>query len=282
MNKIEFVLIAILINALTVNSKVFYLFCGFLFTPYASERLDELRQIIYIYYINHVRIPKLRKIVDSLKIFDYQQKGAKKISFVGEFWKNVAFQVIVLLSIYSIYEIIDNEESESDVIGSTADANDRSDDPQPFLPITEHIPYDGAVIKLPNGAAQFYAMMNNRRSVRAFSTRPVDYAIIEMCIQAAGTAPSGAHTEPWTFCIVEDSSIKLAIRDIIENEEYANYTHRMSRQWTADLTPLQTNHEKPYLTDAPYLILVFKQIYGMSHSMTPLFVILYIHDYIRQ
>lgn len=171
---------------------------------------------------------------------------------------------------------IENDESESEVIGSPSDPIDRSDDPQPFLPISEHVPYAGATVTMPDGATQFYAMMNNRRSVRAFSTRPVDYAIIEKCVLAAGTSPSGAHTEPWTFCVIESASIKSAIRDIIEKEEYENYMHRMSRQWTADLTPLKTNHEKSYLTDAPYLILVFKQVYGTyvecDISMTSMYV----------
>lgn len=152
------------------------------------------------------------------------------------------------------------------MIGSAADASDRADDPQPFLPVSEPVPYAGATIQLPQGAEQFYNLANDRRSVRAFSTRSVAYEVIAKCVHAAGTSPSGAHTEPWTFCVVQSASIKSAIRDIIENEEYENYTHRMSRQWTADLTPLRTNHEKPYLTDAPYLVLVFKQVYGMTLS----------------
>lgn len=142
---------------------------------------------------------------------------------------------------------------------------------------------------LPGGANQFYALVNDRRSVRNFSKKPVDYEIIRKCIQAAGknlriynrlchsipglmnwwificnigTSPSGAHTEPWTFCVIENIEIKTAIRDIIEREEYENYTHRMSRQWTADLQPLKTDYRKEYLSDAPYLILIFKQIYG--------------------
>lgn len=79
---------------------------------------------------------------------------------------------------------------------------------------------------------------------------------------AAGTGPSGAHTEPWTFCLIESADVKEQIREIIEAEELLNYTQRMSRQWTTDLQPLKTNHIKEYLTDAPYLILVFKQTYG--------------------
>lgn len=80
-----------------------------------------------------------------------------------------------------------------------------------------------------------------------------------MCV---GTSPSGAHTEPWTFCIIQDGQIKQDIREIIEAEEFTNYTQRMSKQWTTDLRPLKTDFVKEYLTDAPYLIIIFKQAYG--------------------
>lgn len=107
--------------------------------------------------------------------------------------------------------------------------------------------------------------MNDRRSVRSYRREPIPpIDIIENCIRAAGTSPSGAHTEPWTFCVITDMEIKQSIRDIIESEEELNYAQRMHKQWTTDLRPLKTNHIKPYLTDAPYLILVFKQTYGVT------------------
>lgn len=81
-----------------------------------------------------------------------------------------------------------------------------------------------------------------------------------------GTSPSGAHTEPWTFCVIQDAQIKHEIRNIVEAEEYLNYNQRMSRQWTTDLKPLKTDFIKEYLTDAPYLIIVFKQVYGKVTS----------------
>lgn len=89
-----------------------------------------------------------------------------------------------------------------------------------------------------------------------------------------GTSPSGAHTEPWSFCVIKDEQMKQNIRDVIETEEYFNYTQRMSRQWTTDLRPLKTNHIKEYLTDAPYLILVFKQIYGRSNTVFLLIIMI--------
>jgi len=78
-----------------------------------------------------------------------------------------------------------------------------------------------------------------------------------------GTAPSGAHTEPWTFIAISDPTTKSNIRDIVEQEEKINYKKRMGIKWTTDLSPLRTNWIKEYLTTAPYLILVFKQTYGI-------------------
>ncbi|XP_035787613.1 iodotyrosine deiodinase 1-like [Anopheles albimanus] len=136
----------------------------------------------------------------------------------------------------------------------------------PALEEKPRVPYSGATVTLDKdpfeAADKFYAIVNDRRSVRKFSQRPVEREIVERCIQAAGTGPSGAHTEPWTFCLVSDRSIKESIREIIEAEELVNYTQRMAKQWVTDLRPIQTNHIKEYLTEAPHLILVFKQTYG--------------------
>lgn len=96
-----------------------------------------------------------------------------------------------------------------------------------------------------------------------FSDRPVDFNVIQQCVHTAATGPSGAHTEPWTFCVVSDPGIKEKIRELVEDEEYQNYVQRMSRRWVTDLQPLKTNFVKEYLTVAPYLVLVFKQTYGM-------------------
>jgi iodotyrosine deiodinase len=87
-------------------------------------------------------------------------------------------------------------------------------------------------------------------------------------IKTAGTAPSGAHTEPWTFVVISDKDVKQSVRQLIEDEEEINYTKRMGNQWTTDLRPFKTNWNKPYLTDAPYIILVFKQVYGFNPDGT--------------
>ena len=81
-----------------------------------------------------------------------------------------------------------------------------------------------------------------------------------------GTSPSGAHTEPWTFVVIKDKSLKKQIRSIVEEEEYLNYTKRMGDQWVKDLEFTKTTWAKPYLDSAPYLILVFKQVYGIQED----------------
>ncbi|KAL0274227.1 UNVERIFIED_CONTAM: hypothetical protein PYX00_006698 [Menopon gallinae] len=117
-------------------------------------------------------------------------------------------------------------------------------------------------------AKGFYLYMNDRRTIRSFSKESFPPEIIHYIVRTAGTAPSGAHTEPWTYVVVSDPEIKLKIREIIEEEERINYTRRMGDQWTTDLKPLRTNWVKEYLTDAPYLILVFKQMYSFKDDGT--------------
>ncbi|XP_037092769.1 iodotyrosine deiodinase 1-like [Pollicipes pollicipes] len=113
---------------------------------------------------------------------------------------------------------------------------------------------------------QFYKQMNGRRSVRAFSRAPVPRQAVESAIRAAGTAPSGAHTEPWTFVLVESPEVKAAVRRIVEDEEEVNYRKRMGQKWVDDLAPLGTTWLKEYLTDAPFLILVFRHAYGVDEQ----------------
>ncbi|KAH8259221.1 hypothetical protein KR026_000799 [Drosophila bipectinata] len=142
---------------------------------------------------------------------------------------------------------------------------EETDELHPALEEKPHVPFVAGLNLNPNGAERFYKLVQGRRSIRSFSSHPKpDLSIIEDCIRAAGTAPSGAHTEPWTFCVVEDSGVKEAIREIVEQEELMNYSQRMHPQWVTDLRPLQTNHIKEYLTLAPYLILIFKQTYSLT------------------
>ena len=110
---------------------------------------------------------------------------------------------------------------------------------------------------------QFYQWMNKRRTVRDFSSRPMPREIIENLILTASTAPSGAHKQPWTFCIVSDPGLKSKIRVEAEKEEFESYNGRMSEEWLQDLRPLQTDWKKPFLEIAPYLIIVFKKVYDV-------------------
>ena len=110
----------------------------------------------------------------------------------------------------------------------------------------------------------FYNQMNKRRSVRFFSRDPIPEGVLENVVSVAGTAPSGAHCEPWTFVVVRDSKIKAQIREIVEQEEYTNYDRRMGDRWVQDLKFVQTDHVKPYLEDAPAIILVMKQQYHVD------------------
>ena len=112
----------------------------------------------------------------------------------------------------------------------------------------------------------FLEKMKTRRSVRQFSSDEVPMDAVVNCIAAAGTAPSGAHKQPWTFCLVTDPEIRKRIRVAAEEEEYKNYNGRMSQEWIKDLAPFGTNEIKPFIENAPGLIVVFKHSYGTGQS----------------
>ena len=107
----------------------------------------------------------------------------------------------------------------------------------------------------------FFEWINTRRSVREFSDQKVSKAVIENIIKSASTAPSGAHKQPWTFCVIENPEIKKQIRIAAEQEEYESYESRMSSEWIDDLKPLGTDWHKPFLETAPYLIVIFRRIF---------------------
>ncbi len=111
--------------------------------------------------------------------------------------------------------------------------------------------------------SDYYAYMEQRRSLREFSDRPVPKSVIEEIIMTASTAPSGAHKQPWTFCAVADPAIKSEIRKAAEEEEYTNYHGRMSDEWLDDLKAFGTDWNKPFLEIAPWLIIVFKKAYDL-------------------
>ena len=109
---------------------------------------------------------------------------------------------------------------------------------------------------------QFYTEVARRRSVREFSDRPVPRSLIENCLKAAGTAPSGANMQPWQFVAISDPTIKQRIRVAAEEEERHFYAHRASAEWLEALAPLGTDSNKSFLNIAPWLIAVFTQKYG--------------------
>lgn len=104
-----------------------------------------------------------------------------------------------------------------------------------------------------------YETMKCRRSVRSFSKRPIPRVIIETCLTTAGTAPSGANQQPWHFAVIQDAEYKIAIRQAAEACERQFYDKIQGTAWSEALMPLGTNTEKPFLTQAPYLIAVFAQ-----------------------
>lgn len=116
-------------------------------------------------------------------------------------------------------------------------------------------------------ALSFFEKMNERRTVRAIDSRMVPEEILENIIRTAATAPSGAHKQPWTFCLISDPEIKRQIRKGAEEEERISYAERMPEEWKQDLKPLATDWQKPFLEEAPYLIAVFKQSYGLENGI---------------
>ena len=113
---------------------------------------------------------------------------------------------------------------------------------------------------------EFFDWLDKRRTVREFSDKPIPREVIDNILKAASTAPSGAHKQPWTFCVVEDADIKKKIREAAEKEEYESYNKRMSDEWLTALQPLGTDWHKPFLEIAPYLIIVFKKAYDLEEG----------------
>ena len=117
-------------------------------------------------------------------------------------------------------------------------------------------------------AAMFYDEMNRRRTTRHFSADPVPRDLIETAIRTAGTAPSGAHQQPWTFVAVSDLELKHKIREAAEREEHAFYHGRAPSDWLEAIRPLGTDEHKPHLTEAPWVVVLFRQTYGLREDGT--------------
>ena len=113
------------------------------------------------------------------------------------------------------------------------------------------------VVEMKARAGSFYELMRRRRTVRDFSDREIPVDVIEHALLTAGSAPSGAHRQPWHFVVVTDAQKKAAIREAAEHEERQFYGRRAPKEWLEALAPLGTDANKPFLTTAPVLIAVF-------------------------
>ena len=129
------------------------------------------------------------------------------------------------------------------------------------------IPYDFQeypMEEIQSRALRYYENMSRRRTIRDFSKRAVPIDVIENCIRAADTAPSGANQHPWHFVVITDPGKKRKIRVAAEKEEKEFYSTRAPKEWIDVLAPLGTDAHKPFLETAPYLIAIFAQNYGID------------------
>ena len=130
-----------------------------------------------------------------------------------------------------------------------------------FLPLADYQAYPPS--EMMSRASEFYDELRRRRTVRDFSDKPVPIEVIEDCVRAAGTAPSGANMQPWHFVVVSDPAVKRRIRVEAEKEEKEFYERRAPQEWLDALAPLGTDQNKPFLETAPYLVVVFAENFGL-------------------
>jgi iodotyrosine deiodinase len=134
--------------------------------------------------------------------------------------------------------------------------------PVPYRP--ERIAADESLAR----AARLRRRMDERRTVRRFSSDPVPEQVVRDAIACAATAPSGAHQQPWTFVLVKDPEVRRRIREAAEHEERISYDGRLGEEWLAALRPLGTDAVKTHMTDAPALVVVFQQRYWVGEDGT--------------
>ena len=130
-----------------------------------------------------------------------------------------------------------------------------------FVPFAEFREYPAEEMR--RRAEEFARDLRRRRSVRAFSNRPIPPGVMESCVRAAASAPSGANQQPWRFVVVTDPAVKARIREGAEEEERAFYRERAPAEWLEALAPLGTNEHKPFLERAPQLVVIFAESYGV-------------------
>ncbi|MGB1037186.1 MAG: nitroreductase family protein [Bacteroidia bacterium] len=134
-----------------------------------------------------------------------------------------------------------------------------------FSPYTHPISNESEIeiIKKSNDLNSLY---QGRRSIREFSDKKIPEEVVNNLVRIAASAPSGAHKQPWHFCVISTEEFKSKIREAAEKEEYTNYHGRMSKEWLEDLKKFGTDWHKEFLTTAPYLIIVFKKSYDLEED----------------
>lgn len=210
--------------------------------------------------------------------------------FLAEYWPQVCVALLCFLALFLVLSrssrSVPGPKPSKKVVDKISMLQDKAEhplaefdnekpDPSLAPPLhsadNQHVPYTpqrfGAA-EMIKKSREYYEIMNKRRSVRSFSDEVVPIEVIENIVKTAGTSPSGAHCEPWTFVVVRDAKLKSKIREIVEQEEYLNYDRRMGDRWVADLKFIGTSHDKPYLEEASYLILVMKQQYHIDKDGT--------------
>ena len=133
----------------------------------------------------------------------------------------------------------------------------------------DFVPFEGEQFleaEMLKKSQEFYNWADKRRSVRDFSSKEVPLEIMENLIMTAYTAPSGAHKQPWTFCLISNKELKATLRKLAEEEEFISYNGRMSDEWKNDLAPLGTNWEKEFIDIAPWIVVVMKKVYNIGES----------------
>lgn len=138
-----------------------------------------------------------------------------------------------------------------------------SKDKHPFVEYNQVKFEEGEMIRR---SEEFHQYMDKRRSVREFSAEEVPEEVINNIIKTASTAPSGAHKQPWTFCVISNAELKSKIRELAEEEERRNYDGRMSERWIKDLEPLGTDDVKEFIDIAPWIIIVLKKSYDFDEE----------------
>lgn len=133
----------------------------------------------------------------------------------------------------------------------------------PFIPYSRPFVDEETMLEK---SKTFLEWADERRSVRDFSNRPVPKEVIENLIMTGSTAPSGAHKQPWTFCLISNASLKSKLRALAEEEEKKSYDGRMSEQWLKDLEPLGTDWQKEFIDVAPWIVIIMKRVYEVREN----------------